>query len=157
MSHSKVCTLIVHCVKVWHWMMKRLFFTPHFNLNAWSVAFVDLLLVYLHSEVSAFTILILIAFLLHMFLHGQLLLLQIPHANLKGTRIYKQTLCSHKSIMRKAFGLTFRGVNWILGMWWCYNWFHSSLWLLMTFLSCQKYCKQLALGWINHYTVIDKA
>lgn len=44
-SHFRVCTLIVHCVKVWHWMIKRLFSTPHFNLNVLSVAFVKSLLV----------------------------------------------------------------------------------------------------------------
>lgn len=39
---------------------------------------------------------------------------------------------------RELFRLTFRGANSILAAWWWYNWFHSSLWAVMTFLSCHK-------------------
>lgn len=59
-----------------------------------------------------------------------------------------------KNIRRKAFELTFRGANWILDVWWWYNWFHSSLWPVMTFLSCQKHCRGLACEFWDEQTII---
>lgn len=60
-----------------------------------------------------------------------------------GSHLRQNIVFAFKKAGRKLFRLTFRGANSILDAWWWSNWFHSSLWAVMTFLSCQKQCRGL--------------
>lgn len=60
-----------------------------------------------------------------------------------SSNLWQNIVFAFKKAGRKPFRLTFRGANLILDAWWWSNWFHSSLWTVMTFLSCQKQCRRL--------------
>lgn len=68
----------------------------------------------------------------------------VPMKLTVGSHLRQNTVLAFKKTGRNPFRLTFRGANSILDAWWWFNWFHSSLWAVMTFLSCHKRCRRLA-------------